>query len=46
MRDVDKDSNIQQIISNIVDYGHKRDMQIIAEGLETAEELEKEKKEE
>ena len=43
MRDVDKDSKKQQIISNIVDYGHKRDMQIIAEGLETAEDLEKEK---
>lgn len=41
VRDVDKDANKQQIISNIVDYGHKRDMLIIAEGLETAEELEK-----
>ncbi len=41
VRDVDKDANKQQIISNIVDYGHKRDMMIIAEGLETAEELEK-----
>ncbi len=41
VRDVDKDINKQQIISNIVDYGHKRDMLIIAEGLETAEELEK-----
>ncbi len=41
VRDVDKDINKQQIISNIVDYGHKRDMRIVAEGLETAEELEK-----
>lgn len=41
VRDVDKDANKQQIISNIVDYGHKRDMLILAEGLETAEELKK-----
>ncbi len=41
VRDVDKDINKQQIISNIVSYGHKRDMLIIAEGLETAAELEK-----
>ena len=39
VRDVDKDANKQQIISNIVDYGHKRDMLILVEGLETAEEL-------
>jgi len=41
VRDVDKDDNKQQIISNIVNYAHKRDMLIIAEGLETAEELRK-----
>lgn len=41
VRDVDKDANKQQIISNIVNYAHKRDMRIIAEGLETAEELRK-----
>lgn len=41
VRDVDKDVNKQQIISNIVDYGHKRNMLILAEGLETAEELKK-----
>jgi len=41
VRDVDKDTNKQQIISNIVDYAHKRDMLIIAEGLETAQELTK-----
>ncbi len=39
VRDVDKDANKQQIISNIVNYAHKRDMMIIAEGLETADEL-------
>lgn len=41
VRDIDKDINKQQIISNIVNYAHKRDMLIIAEGLETASELEK-----
>ncbi len=41
IRDVDKDANKQQIIRNIVDYAHGRDMMIIAEGLETAAELEK-----
>ncbi len=35
VRDMDKDLNKQQIISNIVDYAHKRDMLVIAEGLET-----------
>ena len=41
VRDVDKDANKQQIISNIVDYGHKRDMMVLVEGLETPEELKK-----
>lgn len=41
VRDVDKDANKQQIIRNIVDYGHKRDMVILAEGIETLEELTK-----
>lgn len=41
VRDVDKDANKQQIISNIVEYGHKRDMQILVEGIETPEELTK-----
>lgn len=39
VRDVDKDTNKQQIIGNIVNYAHKRDMLIIAEGIETAAEL-------
>lgn len=39
VQNVDKDSNKQQIIRNIVEYGHKRGMLIIAEGLETEEEL-------
>lgn len=41
VRNVDRDMNKQQIIKNIVDYGHKRDMLIVAEGLETREELRK-----
>lgn len=39
VRDVDTDLNKQQIISNIVNYAHKRDMIIIAEGIETSNEL-------
>lgn len=41
VRNVDQDANKQQIIRNIVEYGHRRDMLIIAEGLETEEELKK-----
>ncbi len=41
IRDVDKDSGKQEIIRNIVDYAHKRDIVIVAEGVETAEELRK-----
>lgn len=41
VRDVDKDINKQQIIRNIVDYAHRRDMMIIAEGLENGAELQK-----
>ena len=41
VRDVDKDTNKQQVITNIVNYAHKRDMLIIAEGLETEAELRK-----
>lgn len=39
MRDIDVDENKQQIVKNIVGYAHARDMQIIAEGIETAAEL-------
>ncbi len=39
VRNLDSDKDKQQIISNIVNYAHQRDMMIIAEGLETAEEL-------
>lgn len=41
VRSIDKDANKQQIVRNIVEYGHKRGMLIIAEGLETEEELKK-----
>lgn len=39
VRGGDSDHNKQQIVNNIVDYAHKRDMLVVAEGLETAEEL-------
>ncbi|MCM1252737.1 MAG: EAL domain-containing protein [Clostridium sp.] len=41
VRDVDKDSNKQQIISKIVEYARERDMLIVAMGVETEEELQK-----
>jgi len=41
VRDIDTDLNKQQIVSNLVDYAHKRDMLVIADGLETASELKK-----
>jgi diguanylate cyclase (GGDEF)-like protein len=40
IRDIDKDKDKQQIVSNLVDYAHKRDMKVVSEGIETAEELE------
>lgn len=40
VRDIDSDYNKQQIVNNIVTYAHKRDMLVVAEGLETAKELE------
>ena len=39
VRDVDKDFDKQQLVSNIVEYAHQRDAYIIAEGIETKEEL-------
>ena len=41
IRDIDTDVDKQQIVANIVDYAHQRGMYIIAEGVETKEELEK-----
>ena len=40
IRDIDKSQDKQQIVANIVSYAHKRNMQVIAEGMETAAELE------
>ncbi|MCM1267812.1 MAG: EAL domain-containing protein [Bacteroidales bacterium] len=39
VRNVDADENKQQIVRNIVEYAHQRDMKIIAEGIETGAEL-------
>ena len=41
IRDIDTDPDKQQIVENIVAYAHKRDMKIVAEGLETPEEIKK-----
>lgn len=41
IRDIDTDLDKQQIVANIVEYAHQRGMYIVAEGVETAEELEK-----
>ena len=41
IRGIDTDPDKQQIVQNIVAYAHPRNMQIIAEGVETAEELKK-----
>lgn len=39
VRDIHKDKNKQEIMNNIVKYAHEREMMIIAEGIEIAEEL-------
>ena len=39
IRGIDTDPDKQQIVQNIVAYAHPRSIQIIAEGVETAEEL-------
>lgn len=41
IRDIDTDPDKQQLVENIVTYAHRRDMKIVAEGLETPEELRK-----
>lgn len=41
IREVDKDPDKQQILRNIVAYAHPRSMKIIAEGVETADEMRK-----
>lgn len=39
VRDIDVDENKQQIVKNIVEYAHERNMKIIAEGIETGTEM-------
>lgn len=39
IRDIDKDADKRQIVHNVVTYAHPRTMKIIAEGVETADEL-------
>ena len=39
IRDIDSSPDKQRIVSSIVEYAHERDMLIIAEGLETEEEV-------
>ncbi len=41
IRDIDTDIDKQQIVANIVKYAHQRGIYIVAEGVETAEELKK-----
>lgn len=40
IHNIDTDPDKQQIVANIVDYAHARNMSIVAEGVETAAELE------
>ena len=39
IRDIDTDANKRQIASNTVSYAHQRGMKVVAEGLETADEV-------
>ena len=39
IRDIDTDANKRQIVSNTVSYAHQRGMKVVAEGLETADEV-------
>ena len=39
IRDIDQDPEKQKIISNLVNYSRERGIQVIAEGVETVEEL-------
>ena len=40
VRNIDKDFDKQQLVSNIVEYAHQREGYIIAEGIETQEQME------
>lgn len=39
IRSIDTDANKRQIVSNTVSYAHQRGMKVVAEGLETADEV-------
>lgn len=39
IRDIDTDANKRKIVSNTVSYAHQRGMKVVAEGLETADEV-------
>ena len=39
IRGIDTDANKRQIVSNTVSYAHQRGMKVVAEGLETADEV-------
>lgn len=39
VRDIDKSEDKRQIVTNVIDYAHERNMLVVAEGIETAEEL-------
>lgn len=39
IHDIDTDANKRQIVSNTVSYAHQRGMKVVAEGLETADEV-------
>lgn len=39
IRNVNADADKRQLVANITNYAHERDMQVVAEGLETLEEL-------
>ena len=40
VRNIHEDANKQQLVKNIVEYAHNRDMKVIAEGLEYPQEVE------
>ena len=39
IRSIDTDANKRQVVSNTVSYAHQRGMKVVAEGLETADEV-------
>lgn len=41
IRGIDSNPDRQQLVSSLVTYAHGRDMRVVAEGIETAEELQK-----